>query len=162
MRAAACAAAALFLASPALAQDTLETYPRRTFGNWSVYGFQGDCWMVNETAGGASISFSTSSRDTDLYIAVGDPAWTNIAKNADLAVRVSFARFDANRRAIGLPVGGRGFSLFLGDAADSHLAALRAAPHIRFTAPDIALEVPLAGAGPAFDHMRQCTGDIRK
>jgi hypothetical protein len=162
MRAIACAGAALLSMGPALAQDSLETYPRRDFGAWSVYGFQGDCWMVKDGVGGASVALSTNPGDSDLYIAVENPGWTDIAGDASIEVRLSFADFDAVRPANGLAVKGRGFSLFLGGAVDSHLAALQAAPRLRFAAAGIAVEVPLADAGPAFDYMRQCTKDIRR
>jgi hypothetical protein len=155
-------AALLSFAGPASAQTTPETYPQRSFGAWSVYGFQGDCWMVNDHVGGASVSLSTNPRDADLYVAVANPAWTGIARNADIAVRLSFTGFDEVRAATGLPVKGRGFSLFLGGSSDSHLAALQAAPRLSFAATGIVLEVPLADAGAAFDYMRQCTREIRR
>jgi hypothetical protein len=156
-------AATLLLAAPAIAQETsLETYPQRSFGAWSVYGFQGDCWMVNEDVEGASVSLSTNSRDTDLYIAVSHPDWTGVVKDANIAVRLSFAGFDQVRVASGLPVKGRGFSLFLAGADDAHLAILQAAPKLGFAASKVSLEVPLVDAGPAFNYMRQCTSEIRK
>lgn len=162
MRAIACATSALLLVTPALAQDSLETYPQRSFGSWSVYGFQGDCWMVNDDVGGASVSFSTNPHDTDLYVAVENPAWSHITADASLDVRLSLAGSDSVHAATGLAVRGRGFSLFLKGAGDLRLTPLRAAPSLRFTAPNIALGVPLADAGPAFDYMRQCTEAIRK
>ncbi|MBC9031802.1 hypothetical protein IAG41_05300 [Sphingomonas sp. JC676] len=162
MRAVAFAAITLFLATPASAQDSLETYPQRSFGAWSVYGFQGDCWMVNDSVGGASVSFSTNPRDTDLYIAVENPAWGHIAADASLEVRLSLAGSDAVYAATGLARRGRGFSLFLKGAGDPRLTPLRATLGLGFAAPRIALDVPLADAGPAFDYMRQCTEEIRK
>jgi hypothetical protein len=162
MKVLACAGAALLSIGPAIAQDAIETYPRRSFGAWSVYGFQGDCWMVKDGIGGASIALSTNPGDSDLYIAVENPAWTEIAGDIDIDVRLSFTGFDAVRPASGLAKKGRGFSLFLSGGEDSHLAALQAAPRLRLAAPNLAIDVPLADAGPAFDYMRQCTKEIRK
>lgn len=162
MRAIAGAAlASIVLAGAAQAQDALETYPQRSFGPWSVYGFQGDCWMVNDDVSGASVSLSTNAGDTDLYIAAQHPGWSDIAENAQLEVRLSFAGFDAVRAANGLPVRGRGFSLFLDGARDSHLGALQASPQLRLAFSGVALDVPLADTGPAFDYMRRCTARIR-
>lgn len=161
MRRIACVAA-LLMPVAAQAQDRLETYPQRSFGAWSVYGFQGDCWMVNDHAGGASVSLSTNARDTDLYVAVENPAWTDIAPDESLEVRVAFIGVDALRPANGLARRGRGFSLFLTGAKDSHLAALQDAPRLSFAGRDIALDVPLSDARAAFDYMRQCTREIRK
>ncbi len=158
----ACAAAALLIAAPALAQQSLETYPQRSFGAWSVYGFQGDCWMVNDNIGGASVSFSTNPRDTDLYLAVENSAWRHIAADANLDVRLSFAGSAAVYSASGLARRGRGFSLFLKGAGDPRLTPLRAAPGLGVATLNVALDVPLANAGPAFDYMRQCTEEIRK
>lgn len=156
------ALAAAFALAPAARAEDLLTYPQRDFGAWSVYGFQGDCWMVNDHVDGASVSFSTNPRDTNLYIAVANPAWTGIAQDARLDVRLSFDGFDAVRAASGLPVRGRGFSLFLQGPGDTHLAALRTAARLQVAAGGIALEVPFADARPAFDYMHQCTEDIRK
>ena len=153
---------ALLMPVTAQPQDMLETYPQRSFGAWSVYGFQGDCWMVNDHAGGASVSLSTNARDTDLYVAVENPAWTGIAPDASLDVRVAFADFDKMRPANGLARKGRGFSLFLAEAKDSHLATLQAAPRLSFAGRGIVLDVPLGDARDAFDYMRQCTREIRK
>lgn len=155
-------AALLPLAPSAHAQDSFETYPQRNFGAWSVYGFQGDCWMVNEHVDGASVSLSTNARDTDLYIAVANPAWSDIAEDANLAVRLTFNGFDEVGAASGLPVKGRGFSLFLGGMEDARLAALQAAPWLRVSGTNVAFEIPLADAGPAFEYLRQCTRDIRR
>lgn len=157
-------ACAIVLLTPAAAraQDMLATYPQRSFGAWSVYGFQGDCWMVNDHAGGASVSLSTNARDTDLYVAVENPAWTGIAPDASLEVRVAFAGADTVHPANGLARKGRGFSLFLPGGTESHLATLQTSPRLSFTGRDIALELPLGDASDAFDYMRQCTREIRK
>jgi hypothetical protein len=162
MRNIAYAIAALFLAVPALAQESLETYPQRSFGAWSVYGFQGDCWMVNDNVGGTSVSFSTNPRDTDLYVAVENPAWGHIAADASLDVRLSFAGSATLYAASGLAPRGRGFSLFVKGAGDPRLTPLRATPGLGVAVLNIALDVPLADAGPAFDYMRRCTENIRK
>jgi len=154
--------AALFAAAPVAAQETLETYPQRNFGAWSVYGFQGDCWMVNDHVGGASVSFSTNPRDNDLYLAVENPAWSHIAADASIDVRLSFAGSSGVYPASGLARKGRGFSLFLKGAGDPRLTPLRAASGLGVTTLNVALDVPLADAGQAFDYMRRCTEEIRK
>jgi hypothetical protein len=169
------------VAAPAFAQrfqkerDVLaERFTDRTFGRWRVYGYGNACWMVTHIGTHPDAQLSISVDRENLFLMASDHGWDALDQSGWLLGHAQFGDVDVPlRETWGLTEyadGGfelnevgwsGGFStLIVGKA--SYLTPLGNAPRFKLSLGAAAVDIDLAGSGPAFAYMKRCAAASRR
>lgn len=112
--------APLLVAAPASAQ----TFEEWKSGNWTVYAYEGECWLVSRDGVDTQLSIGVSHSDPDFYVSAGKPGWSSATPSMTYSVRLRFGSIDRTSDGAGLQGRVRGVGVISTATAVTDLAEL--------------------------------------